>query len=207
MIMNHRVAFATIVATLALCCRLPAQTTLDFQFNNTPNSLGTPPIVGTGTFTFATDPGDGTFPIADLGAFSLGFTFTDGDSYNQTDITSVLSEVLVVLSGSGSTRRLQFDDSGSGNTGSGGPYNGSLDLTSGSSELSFEPLFFAGGLLQEYYEGPSAGSTTLGDYLATGSGSGSVPDGGSSFWLLGIGCLALGIASVRRPRLASPFLP
>jgi hypothetical protein len=185
-------------ATLAFGFRLPAQTTFHFEFDDNAAPGIQPPIVGTGFFTFATDPGDGTFPVADLGAFSMGFTFTDGESFNQTDISSKLSQLLVVLSGSGSTRRLQFSDTGP--VAGGGPYHGSLDLTSGSEYLAFAPDDSPG--LEEYIVGVTGkeGSAHSGDYLA------NAPDGGSTFWLLGLGCCALARAAARRSPKTDPLV-
>src|SRR5580658_5408099 len=127
MIMKHSMKIATLITTLAFCDRLSAQTTFHFEFDEDAALPGIkPPIVGTGAFTFATDPGDGTFPVADLGAFTMDFNFTDGESFTQADITSKLSQLLVVITGTGSSQRLQFSDTGP-NAG-GGPYHGSLDL-------------------------------------------------------------------------------
>jgi hypothetical protein len=199
MTLKHRVAM---VATLAFCCSLSAQTTFYFQFNDVPFSLGTGPTVGTGTFTFATDPGNGLFPFADLGAFTMNFNFNDGASLDQSDIVSDPSDMEVLISGSGPSRRLQFDDTGSGG---GGPYRGSLDLTSGNAALSFEPSFMGAGL-QLYEEEDIFSPGNSGDYLATAVAGASVPDGGSTFWLLGFGCFALTFAATRTSPKTVPVL-
>jgi hypothetical protein len=197
MTIKHGVAMA---ATLAFCCSLSAQTTFYFQFNDLPGSLGAGPTVGTGTFTFATDPGDGLFPFADLGAFTMNFNFNDGASLDQSDIISDPSDMEVLLTGSGPSRRLQFDDTGFGG---GGIFGGSLDLFSGIAALSFEPSY-AGDGLQLYQEADIFGPGNFGDYLATAS----VPDGGSTFWLLGFGCFALTFAATRRsPKAVSVSVP
>jgi hypothetical protein len=188
--MKHSMKIATLMTTLAFCGSLSAQTTFHFEFDD--NSLPgiQPPIVGTGAFTFATDPGDGTFPVSDLGAFTMDFNFTDGESFNQSDIVSKLSQLLVVITGTGSSQRLQFSDTGPNN--GGGPYHGSLDLMSGSDYLAFAPATSPG--LEEYIVGRIGieGHSHSGDYLAT------TPDHGSTFWLLGIGCGALTLAATRR---------
>jgi hypothetical protein len=48
--------------------------TFEFQFDNDSTPGIQPPIIGTGTFTFANDLADGTHPFVDIGAFSLSFT-------------------------------------------------------------------------------------------------------------------------------------
>jgi hypothetical protein len=141
-----------------------------FQFDNDPTPGIQSPIVGTGTFTFANDPGIGTFAFNSLGAFSMAFSFTDGASFTQADITSNLSQVFVVLTSFGGGRRLQFSDDGDG---SGGTFTGSLDFVKGTDFLSFEPSYFGAGL-RLYFES----GLGLGDYLATNGVA--TPEGGST---------------------------
>jgi hypothetical protein len=138
-------------------------------------------VIGTGSFTFANDPGTGTFAFNSLGAFSMTYSFDNGPTFTQGDIQSDLSQVLVVLSVNGGTRRLQFSDTG---TGSGGPFGGSLDLlTAGGAGLSFEPSYFGGGLDLYFETVPHSESGAFGSYLAT-TGSNGVPDAATTAGLM-----------------------
>jgi hypothetical protein len=120
--------------------------TFNFQFDDSgggPDGSVTPPIVGTGVFTIATDPGLGTFALSSLGSYSMSFSL-DGYTLTDANIASDPSEVLVVISSYGASQeRVYFTDSGGG---AGGPFGGSLDLINYSTYfgLSFEPSY-AGG--------------------------------------------------------------
>jgi hypothetical protein len=183
-----------ILAVFSLVFVLTASaTTFNFGFDNNPATGIQAPIVGTGAFTFASDPGNGTFAFNSLGAFSIAFSFVDGETFTGADIASDLSQVLVILSGSGMQRRLQFSDTGSGG---GGPFGGSIDFVSSSGTLSFEPSYFGGNL--DLY-GTDA---FFGSYLAT-TGNVTVPDAGSTMMLmfLPVGALA-GLQCFFRSRLS-----
>lgn len=157
--------------------------TFDLVFDNDPTPGIQAPIVGTGAFTFANDPGNGTFPFATLGAFSLTFSFFSGASiFTQSDIVSDLSLATVVLSTSGASRILQFSDTGFGS----GPFGGSLDLVNPSGEaLSFEPSYAGAGL--RLYQGATVPAFLFGDYSAVNG----VPESGSTIKLLGYTAVAL----------------
>lgn len=136
----------TILALLLVVGQVKADpVTFNFQFDNQgfgeADGIVTPPLVGSRTFTIDNNPGPGTYTLAALGTFSLSFTFTDGNTYTQTDIASdpTKSEAVIVSSGVG--ERLYFSDPGFGG---GGPEAGSLDLVNSNSDLlSFEPSFSA----------------------------------------------------------------
>jgi hypothetical protein len=181
-----------ILATFSLLFVLKASaTTFNFGFDNNPTTGIQAPIVGTGAFTFANDPGNGTFAFNSLGAFSIAFSFVDGETFTSADIASDLSQVLVVLSGSGMHRRLQFSDTGSGG---GGPFAGSIDFTSSTGALSFEPSYF-GGNLDLYFT-----NAFFGSYLAT-TGNVKVPDAGSTMMLVLLSVAAIvGLRHVLRDR-------
>ena len=153
-----------------------------FQFDNDPTPGIQSPIVGTGLFTFANDPGIGTFAFNSLGAFSMSFSFTNGHSFTQADITSDLSQVFVVLTNFGTGERLQFSDDGDG---SGGTSDGSLDFFNGSNELSFEPSYFGAGL-RLYFE---TGLPGFGDYLATNGVAAPEPGSTATLMLLAVGAV------------------
>jgi hypothetical protein len=133
-----------------------------FQFDASPDGLISPPLVGTGTFSFANDPGDGTHLLTSLGAFSMSFTFGT-DSFTDVDIATPLGEVLVILSTTGPDRELQFSNT---NAFGSGPFAGSLDFINVSDDnLSFEPPGFGTGLIF-YSESSQPLQFPSGDYLA-----------------------------------------
>jgi hypothetical protein len=153
--------------------------TFDFTFDNDPTAGIQSPIVGTGSFTFANDPGTGTFAFNSLGAFTVSFAFSSGATFTQADILSDLSQVLVIISPDSGGRTLKFSDTGAG---SGGPFGGSLDFINGSGAgLSFEPSYFGGNLDLYFSDNNSEETGTFGTYLATNGRS--VPEGSASVWL------------------------
>lgn len=150
-----------------------------------------PPLVGTGSFTFATDPGDGTFALTSLGAFSMSFMFGPV-TFTETDITTPLGEILVVLSSMGLDRRAQFSNNDPSGFGNGG-FNGSIDFVAGTDFLSFEPPGFGGTLDLYILDGTV---DAFGNYLGQLTAA-AVPEPGL-LPLMGIGLLALFGASRRR---------
>ena len=185
-----------VILSLLAAARLHA-VTFDFQFDGDPES-GIDPnsTVGFGAFTFSNDPGLGTHAFRELGKFSLSFSFIDGSKFTEHDIVSDLDNVRVVLSSSGTGRRLQFSDTGSP-AGGGGPLFTSFNLVNGElSVLGFEPAF-VGGNLDTYFTGE-----IFGTYLATGPAAAvaGVPEPGSTVWLAGISMVALGAAARRLKR-------
>ncbi|MBL9206010.1 MAG: hypothetical protein JNN01_13040 [Opitutaceae bacterium] len=177
-----------LVVALAVALPLSA-TTFNFVFDSDFSSGIQAPLAGTGTFTFATDPGDGTHAFSSLGAFSMNFSFTSGDVFTEFDIKSDLALVRVVFSTVGSVRRLQFSDTGSG---SGGPFLGSIDFENSLGRfLTFEPSS-TGGNLDLYFESQLG----LGSYNATLATS--VPDDGSTALLAAIGLVVVFAGTRRR---------
>lgn len=165
-------------ALTLLCTSLGFAGTFTFQFDNTFDGTLTPPIVGTGTFTFTTDPGNGTFGFADFGTtqFSLNF---GGVTFSEADIATPLSNVQLRITEVSGVRFLNFGGSG------GGPFGGSLDFVNGSSsDLSFQPGF--GSL---YFS-----DANFGTYEAVLD---TVPEPATSMFL-GVGIAALAVLSHRR---------
>jgi hypothetical protein len=126
----------------------------------------TPPFVGTGTVTLATDPGAGTFALNSLGSFSMSFAFgTDtfsASTGSTSEITTPLSQVLVVITLVPGGENLRFSNTQSSG---GGAQQGSLDFTNPSGlSLTFEPPGFGQGLIH-YQEG--VGFQNKGVYLGT----------------------------------------
>jgi hypothetical protein len=150
----YSVALATVAtATLALPFKAEALT-FNFEFDNTPDATVLPPIVGTGTFSFDGDPGNGDFGLTSLANFDFSFTF-GGNTFTNADITTPLANILVRISTSGSDRFVNF-----GGT-RGGSFGGSIDFVNAST-LSFEPDF--GSLYFQVsffgtYQGIAAAST------------------------------------------------
>jgi len=173
-----------VAATIILGAASPAfaTTTFNFQFDNDPTPGLQSPLVGFGSFTFANDPGNGTFAFNSLGAFSMSFSLANGQSFTQADILSDLSQVQVILSPFGSGRRLQFSDTG---LGSGGPFGGSLDfINAQNAALSFEPSYVGAGMRLYFADSGPETNQFFGDYLAT---NGSVPDAGSTIIMMVFG--------------------
>jgi hypothetical protein len=127
-----------------------AQITLPVYFDGIDDGHIAAPYVGTGSFTFNVDPGDGTYTDAQLGGVSYSFTI-DGTTFTQADTVSVPTSTFYILSTTlGGTRRVQFTDGGSG---AGGPFRGSLDAENGAGKiLSFEPTYVKESL-NRYYTG------------------------------------------------------
>jgi len=182
-----------LVLTLAATCLFvfsiasPAQADAVFSFGFDAIADGTlsAPLVGTGTFSFATDPGDGTFALTSLGAFSMSFTF-GGNTYTDADITTPLGEVLVVLATGGPDRTLKFSNT---NGFGSGTFGGSLDFVNAVGDLSLSPPSAGLGL---YFE--ENGQFFFGDYLGV-----QVPEPSMAVLMaVGIAGLALWVRSRRR---------
>jgi hypothetical protein len=109
--------------------------TFDFSFDNTFDGTVTPPIVGTGTFSFDGDPGNGTFALTSLANYNFSFNFLNGSSFTNTDISTPVANVFVAIQDNGTDRFVNFGGAG------GGPFIGSLDFINASGGLSFQPNF------------------------------------------------------------------
>ncbi|WP_224413059.1 PFE-CTERM domain-containing protein [Oscillatoria salina] len=147
------------VVSAALClvsASLPAQAfSVTFSFDNTPSGAIDSTIVGTGTFSYDGDLGNGTFGLTTLPNYSFNFNFGGTNFFDNADIATPVANVLVQISESNGTRFVNFGGSG------GGPNGGSIDFaTSGNpnfNRLSFQPGF--GGL---YFT-----DSGFGDYVAS----------------------------------------
>ncbi|MBD2566895.1 PEP-CTERM sorting domain-containing protein [Anabaena lutea] len=148
--------------------------TFDFTFDNSPNGTVTAPIVGSGTFSFDGDLGDGTFALTSLTNYNFSFDF-GVNSFTNANIVTPVANVLVKIATIGSDRFVNFGGSG------GGPFGGSLDFLN-PSPLSFQPnfgplYFTAAGF--GTYQGVARADVT------------SVPEPGSVLGLLGLSLGAL----------------
>jgi PEP-CTERM motif len=170
----------------------------NFQFDNSgggPDGTITPPIVGTGTLTLASDPGNGTFSLASLTGFGMSFTF-GGDTFTQADIKSDNSLTEVVIANDGNQRRVYFTDPGNGAQ---GPFGGSLDLVNAAgSDLSFEPSYVGGHNL--YFE-DGATANLFGNYLGLTAPTTTVPEP-ASLTLSGLVVAGLALRTLRNRRRA-----
>lgn len=182
------------VAGMVVSGASPAQALVfNFQFDNSVDGTVTPPIVGTGTFDFDGDPGDGTFALTSLTNYNFSFDFS-GNTFTNTNIATPVANVLVQIATAGSDRFVTFGGSG------GGPNGGSIDFANAgnATSLTLQPGF---GTL----------------YFFTGSGvgtfSGTVPSAAVPFDIPGgatiptVGSLfALGLMRKAKKRLAAKTL-
>jgi hypothetical protein len=139
----------------------------EFQFDSAGDGLPLDsPIVGSGSFGFDGDPGVGSFALTSLGNYTFSFLFDDGSAFGNADITTPLSEVLVLISQNGNTYDLRFSNT---SLFGGGSYSGSIDFYNGSSPLSFEPPG-TGGNLDLYFS-----DSYFGNYSASAPVPGPLP--------------------------------
>ncbi|WP_107670671.1 PEP-CTERM sorting domain-containing protein [Cyanothece sp. BG0011] len=117
--------------------------------------------MGTGTFSFDGDPGDGEFALTSLPNFNFFFDVA-GATFTTADIASSVTNVTAIISTIGSDRFVNFSGT-LGGTG-GGPFGGSLDFVNGvGNNLSFQP---GGGSLYQRFD-ISLGGTYIGTVPAT----------------------------------------
>jgi hypothetical protein len=134
-----------------------ASTIFNFQFDEEGFVAGDgpvlAPVVGTGTFVSPIDLAPGTYDLTDpnLTGYTMSFT-VNGDTYNQTNITTPITGVAVRIAAFGGRERLFFTESG-GPGSDGGPQVGALDLSNGSHVLTFEPTYFGGNFLYQESSG------------------------------------------------------
>ena len=165
--------------------------TFDFTFDNTNEGARgpvTPPIVGTGTFSFDDPGGTGTFDFFSLTNRSLSFSFGSGNTFDDSDITTT-SGTLVEITGTPGSRSLVFTGGGNGSF-------GSLDLQDNANttetELSFGPTSLEG----LYRTNNDLGN--LGNYEAVEASSTPVPFGvNESLGLVGLATL-VGLRQARK---------
>jgi hypothetical protein len=125
---------STIAVTALIVSPLKSQAlTFNFQLDNTPDATVTAPIVGTGTFSFDGDPGDGTFALTALPNFNFSLNVV-GNTFTNADLVTPLANILARIQTNGSDRLINFGGSG------GGSFGGSVDFVN-SSSLSFQPNF------------------------------------------------------------------
>ena len=201
--MKRVIGILSLAACLAGSGAAHASTTFNIQLDNEGFTLGdgplVPPIIGTGTFTSPVDLQPGTYALPTLPGFLLTFNI-DGDSYDQTDITTPLSGVAVQIVQSGGQERLFFTEStGAGQDG--GPHAGALDLDDPvtNTYVSFEPTSQGGNFLyKEGLESQPFGNVS-GRYLALSPSRTLLPEPSALALLAtGIGMLLL------RPRRSRP---
>jgi hypothetical protein len=181
--MRFTVLAGLVAATLA--APAAALTSLNFVFDNTPDSTVVAPIVGTGNFTTPDTLGLGDFALSSLSSFTFSFTF-GGVTFDQADLATPLGNVIVRISQNGPMTMLTFGGS------RGGPFGGSIDFVDGANQLSFQPDF---GVL---YFMNGGGSNFFGTFAAQPTGT-TVPEPAS--WAMLIAGFGLVGAVARRRRL------
>ena len=129
-----------------LVCVMPARAAVifNFQFDGTFDGTVTAPIVGTGTVTLGSDPGNGDFAFTSLNP-TISFTF-GAVTFTQADLTTPTANILIRISDlGGGNRGMLFGGTG------GGPQGGSMDFANGSDILTLQPAF--GPLYQSFIGG------------------------------------------------------
>ena len=177
----------SLISTIGLLSLVSQANALTFSFNfdNTFDDTISEPFVGTGTFRFDGDPGDGTFDLESLPNFDFDFNFENGLIFSNEDIVTPLEEVLVIVSSTENERRVQFSNINPvGST----ILFGSIDFIDFDNQiaLSFEPPAFGGNL--NTYAAFAGQNQTLGTYKGV-----AVPEFNSNLSLLGLGVLGVSL--------------
>ena len=203
-----KILLTSVISAIALSLVPFKANALTFNFNldDTFDDTVTEPFVGTGTFSFDGDPGDGTFALESLSNFDLNFNFTDGSSFTNADILTPLEEVLVIISTTETERRVQFSNvNPNGST----ILFGSLDFANFDNQtfLSFEPPSIGGDL--NLYSANEILGTYNGVAVSDATpvlGATPVPEFDSTVSLLGIGALGVGLTLFgRKNRKSATF--
>ena len=169
-----------VVGLLALLLAMPAMANnYNVVFTNGEDGGA---IVGTGTFSFTDNVGDGSYYLNSLGGFSIDFNI-GSTTYTNESIDTNLSHVLVNIYGDGS--EFYFDSDGEYY----GPNGGSLDFAGvNGSFLTTEPNYFGeeGTPLDLYASLNGEGDEFFGTY---GVSNGTAAPEPASLVLLGSGLL------------------
>ncbi len=168
----------TLAALLGITTTANAQVTFNFFIDDVADGILTPPNLGGGTLTFGTDPGNGTFNLAQVG--SATFNISAGtETFTNADLDSDLNNALFIISNDPAGRRVQFSDNGTvGPIGS-----GSVEFFNGNALLAFEPSNFGAGL--NLYFSLNSSVTLFGDYRLLVVAP-TVPEPGSIALLVGM---------------------
>lgn len=187
---------STIILSLMSLLILPFKAqalTFNVTFDDTFDNTLTEPFIGTGTFTFDGDPGDGIFALNSLSNFEFNFNFIDGLTYTTEDIITPIEEVLIVIDTEEDQRTVKFSNL---NPFGSGESSGSIDFMNDSENvLSFEPPGFGGNL--NLYQASEFGGTYNGIGVTEVA---SVPESNFTKSLLAIGALNIGLAFFRRKK-------
>lgn len=152
------------------------------------NNVTGDPVVGTGTFSFNSTYGDGTYLLNNLTGYNFNFT-VDGFTFTNSSIdTANLAYVEVVIYDGGTN--FYFDTSCS-ISGCYGPRSGSLDFTDPNNSayyLTTEPNNYGSAPLDLYFAAGPSGTDPRGYYGTSIPGATPEPE---PFFLLGTGLLGL----------------
>ncbi len=167
---------------IVLCCIVTTAYANSFviNFDTRYSGQGT---VFTGTFGFSQVLGDGTWSlVSDLGTYNINFA-VGSSTFTNADITTPLSEILVVIYGGGT--QINFDNIGLWS----GPHAGSIDFGDSGPYLTTAPSY-SGLPLNEYQAVDSSGDWYYGVYQ-------TVPEP-TTLVLLACGLGVIGLAARRK---------
>lgn len=182
----------TAIAALAVSSAARADLLFSFQLDDTfeyPSPGVLTSSFGSGSIRLGTDPGNGTFTLADVGSFTASFTFPSlSTTFTEADLTTNPADLQLILSNYGTVRRLQITGDPALSV---GPFGGSPSFSNGSFFLDFEPIDPTGpNNFDAFVVGDGRGGSVGGTYLGT-----SAPEP-SSIALLALG--AAGALAIRR---------
>ncbi len=167
--------------------------TFNLTYDDTPTAAIDGAIVGTGTFSYDGAAVAGSYLLSNLTGVSFSVTFTGGFNFSGPPFDPADQSLIGidVMDVGGGMFELIF-------TGESAGTNGSLDIITGTGELSHQPSQLLGGNagLNLYFANDySGGLNAYGDYLAT-----SAVPAPTTLALVGLGMAGIGLSRKRSRR-------